>query len=180
MEKRSVIFIYGASGSGTTTLGEYVANTLGYKHLDTDQFYWMPTNPMYTTKRDPKERVILMKSEIEANRHVVLSGSLSGWGDSLIPYFTLAVRVETGTEIRLQRLREREYKKFGARIQPGGDMYQIHQEFLDWASRYDTGSVTMRSKENHDEWQKLLQCKQIIVNGENSLDYNYGVIRKYL
>lgn len=28
---------------------------------------------------------------------------------------------------------------------PGGDMYEIHMEFIEWAGKYDTGSVNMRS-----------------------------------
>lgn len=35
---------------------------------------------------------------------------------------------------------------------------------------YDSGSVDMRSKAMHDRWQKLLQCKLIIVNGAQPMD----------
>jgi hypothetical protein len=62
--------------------------------------------------------------------------------------------------------------KFGERISPGGDMYIHHIEFIEWARKYDTGSVDMRSKAKHDEWQKLLQCKQIVLNGADDLEEN--------
>lgn len=51
----------------------------------------------------------------------MISGAISGWGDVLIPYFTLAVRVETDAEVRIERLRKRERDHFGSRIDPGGD-----------------------------------------------------------
>lgn len=78
----------------------------------------------------------------------------------MIPLFILAIRLVTDTEIRIERLKLREAQKFGARIMPEGDMYTNHVEFIEWVRRYDTGSVNMRSKAEHDEWQKLLLCKR--------------------
>jgi len=45
------------------------------------------------------------------------------WGDDLIPYFTLVVRVITD-----------------------GDMHQNHMGFIEYATAYDTGDINMRSK----------------------------------
>lgn len=38
----------------------------------------------------------------------------------------------------------------------------------------------MRSKAKHDDWQKLLMCRQIIVNGEDHLMYNLELIKDSL
>jgi hypothetical protein len=55
----------------------------------------------------------------------VLSGSLDGWGDPLIPLFDLMVFVVVPTEVRLQRLRERETRRFGAAaVATGGWRHQ--------------------------------------------------------
>jgi len=102
----------------------------------------------------------------------VISGSLVDWGDELIPLFTLVIRLVTDTGIRMERLKAREKQKFGDRIMPGGDMYTNHTEFIEWARKYDTGSVDMRSKAKHDEWQKLLLCKQIVLDGADDLEEN--------
>lgn len=48
-------------------------------------------------------------------------------------------------------------------------MYENHQAFLDWASRYDTGDIAMRSKACHDEWMKLLPCPRTSVTGDMPL-----------
>lgn len=95
----------------------------------------------------------------------VLSGSLVGWGDALIPDFTLAVRVVTDTPTRLARIKQREYARFGARILPGGDMYDHHQAFLQWAAGYDDGGLDTRSAVLHNEWQKQLACPILTVDG---------------
>jgi len=41
---KNVIHIYGASGSGTSTLGRKISEESGYKFLDTDDYLWLPTN----------------------------------------------------------------------------------------------------------------------------------------
>jgi uridine kinase len=102
------------------------------------------------------------------------------WGDDLISYFTLVVRVVTDKDVRIERLMKREKKNFGSRIEIGGDMYQNHVEFIEWAAAYDTGDIDMRSKAKHDQWQKLLKCKQITVNGEDDLKYNLELIKNAL
>ena len=43
------------------------------------------------------------------------------------------------TNVRIKRLQQRERDRFGDRILIGGDMHAIHEEFIDWASRYDAG-----------------------------------------
>ncbi len=177
MKMKNVIYVYGASGSGTSTLGRKISEELGYKFMDTDDYFWLPTNPKYTTKRRKEERLALMKKDILENDNVVISGSLVDWGDELIPLFTLAIRLVTDTEIRVERLKNREKQKFGDRIMPEGDMYTNHIEFMEWARKYDTGSVNMRSKAQHDEWQKLLLCKQIVLDGADALEENFKKVQ---
>ncbi len=179
MYKR-VIHIYGASGSGTSTLGKFISEKLGYTFMDTDDYFWLPTNPKYTKKRERTERLQMMEKDILPSENVVVSGSLVDWGDDLIPYFTLAVRVITDSKVRIERLIEREAKHFGSRIESGGDMHQEYLEFIEWAAAYDTGDVTMRSKALHDDWQKLLKCMHINVNGEENLAYNLRIIKDNL
>ena len=175
--KRQVIHIFGASGSGTSTLARKICDELGYAMMDTDDYFWMPTDPPFTTKRSVEERIQLIHRDIEASENVVISGSLVGWGDVLIPTFTLAIRIVTDTDIRIMRIKEREFSRFGERICVGGDMYEAHQAFLQWASSYDTGDVHMRSKAEHDEWQKLLECKLLVIDGAKDLEVNFQYVK---
>jgi adenylate kinase family enzyme len=174
---KSVIHIYGASGSGTSTLGRFISEQFGYTFMDTDDYFWLPTNPKYIEKREKTERLEMMKKDILSSDKVVISGSLVGWGDELIPYFTLVVRVVTDKNIRIERIKAREKKNFGPRIEVGGDMYKNHIAFIEWAAAYDTGDTNMRSKAEHDQWQQLLKCKQIILNGEVDLKYSLELIK---
>lgn len=177
---KQVIHIYGASGSGTSTLGRAVGEALGFTWLDSDSYFWRPTNPPYTTKRGIAERLNAMNRDIDAAENVVLSGSLTDWGDALTPRFTLAVRVETDTPTRLARIREREYRKFGERILPGGDMYETHMNFLTWAAGYDDGGLETRSRAKHDAWESMLQCPILRVDGTDEVERNVEKIRRAL
>ncbi|MDE6891742.1 MAG: shikimate kinase [Lachnospiraceae bacterium] len=172
MEKQ-VIHIYGASGSGTSTIGRFICEKTGYYFMDTDDYFWEPTNPPFTAKRKIPDRIALMRRDIAKYESVVISGSLVDWGDELIPLFTLAVRVETDTAVRIERLKKRERERFGNRIDIGGDMFENHREFIEWAASYDSGGLDMRSKAKHDEWQKLLQCPQILLDGTQPAEKNF-------
>ena len=105
---KEVIHIYGASGSGTSTLGRYLGDKFGYFFMDTDDYFWLPTDPPYTKKRDKALRLEMMKHDLAQTDKAVISGSLVDWGEELIPLFTLALRLETNTELRIKRLKQRE------------------------------------------------------------------------
>lgn len=174
----NIIHIFGAAGSGTTTLGSKICRELGYAHMDTDDYFWMPTDPRFTQKRPRKERIELMAADIAHFNNAVISGSLVDWGDALIPYFTLAVRLETEQSIRIERLIRREKERFGSRIEPGGDMRRQHLEFIEWAKAYDNGGIDIRSKAMHDKWQKSLSCKLIILDGADDLETNFEKVKE--
>lgn len=177
---KQVIHIYGASGSGTSTIGKFIADKLGYFFMDTDDYFWEPTNPPYTIKRKVSDRIALMQKDIAKHNGVVISGSLVDWGDELIPLFTLVIRVETDTAIRIDRLKRREREQFGSRIDPGGDMYENHRDFISWAASYDSGGLDMRSKAKHDEWQKQVQCRHILLDGSLPVEKNFEIIKRNL
>lgn len=176
--QKQVIHIFGASGAGTSTLGMYISKKMGYYFMDTDDYYWKKTDPPYMIKRKTSDIIKLIKRDIENNTKIVLSGSLVDWGDIFIPYFTLAIRIETDTELRIKRLRKREKENYGNRIEKSGDMYEHYLKFISWAASYDHGDLNMRSKAKHDQWQKRLQCPLIILDGSESIENNFELIMK--
>lgn len=57
--------------------------------MDTDDYFWQPTNPPYTKKRNVDERLAMMKSDIEKAEKVVNSGSHVAWEMNLYLYLHL-------------------------------------------------------------------------------------------
>ena len=82
---KHIVHIYGPCGSGTSTLGREIGRRLGFRFLDTDDFFWLPTDPQYTQKRPLEERLALLEEELDKPGDVVLSGALIPWGNPLIP-----------------------------------------------------------------------------------------------
>ena len=177
---KNVIHIFGASGAGTTTLGRKIASELGFFFMDTDDYFWLPTEIPFTVKRPVEERLRLIMRDIEEHENAVLSGSLTEWGDVLMPFFTLAVRVETETSVRIERLKARESARFADRIREGGDMHKEHLNFLAWAARYDEGDMSMRSRSHHDAWQKKLSCPVLTLDGANDPEDNFSKVKSAL
>src|SRR6266481_617313 len=146
------IHILGASGSGTTTLGEALAKHLGLHHADTDTFFWMPADPPYTTRRPPEDRLALLLQQLPTTGHWVLSGSALKWATPLEPFYDLIVFLWLDPAVRMERLRQREFRRYGARVMSGGDMIAASAEFLAWADAYDTAGPVQRSLVAHVAW----------------------------
>ncbi|NIY95238.1 adenylate kinase [Salipiger sp. HF18] len=159
------IYLIGASCSGVSTLGATLSAQMGVPLLDVDDFYWMPTNPPFTTKRLPEDRVRLIQQRQSQTDGWVLSGSFMGWGDILIEHVEIIAFLYTPTAIRLRRLESREARRHGDRILPGGDMYEGHLAFRDWASRYDDPSFTGRNLAQHERWLKAQTAPVLRLDG---------------
>ncbi len=173
------IHIFGASGTGTTTLARAIAQRVNGKHLDSDSYFWQKTDPPFTSKREPADRLVLIQGDVAGHENWVLSGSLCGWGDPLMESFTAAVFLELDPTIRLERLVLREKERYGARILPGGDMHQQHVEFLEWARSYDFAKSPTRSFDLHEQWMQKLKCPLIRLDSNAAIrDLCGDVFRK--
>ena len=170
------IHILGASGSGTTTLGRALAARLQCSHFDADDYFWLPTDPPFTTQRERTARQHLLMDALTAHDAWVLSGSLCGWGDVAISLFELVVFLAIPHNRRMACLRHREHARFGERILPGGDMYEQSQAFLAWAASYDEGGLDIRSKRLHEQWLSTLPCPIVCFEGEYSIEEQIAVL----
>ena len=140
------IHIFGASGSGTTTISQKVCGHTGYSHFDSDSYFWRPPPPdPFTVTRGRGDYAALMDRDLNSSPHWVLSGSVTGWYDELVSVFDLIVFVYVPTDIRMERLRRREAERYGDAILPGNSRHQASAEFIEWASAYDSGTRSGRS-----------------------------------
>ena len=160
------VHIVGASGTGTTTIGRALADTWSVPHADVDDYFWEPTDPPYSTQRDPARRVELMEAMFAPRPAWVLSGSIMGWGEALIPRFDVVVFITLEPTVRLARLRRREHQRYGSRIDPGGDLEAANSEFLTWAAGYDDPGFAGRSRAFHDAWLAALPCPVLALDGD--------------
>ena len=155
------IHITGASGTGTSTLGQLLAGRLGSQPFDTDDFYWLPTDPPFCDRRPIARRLALMGEMFLPRADWVLSGSLSGWGDPAIARFTHVIFLSLAPGPRLARLRARERRRYGTAILPGGPRHEAFRGFLDWAMSYEDDTFQGRTRKMHEAWLARLPCPVI-------------------
>jgi adenylate kinase family enzyme len=153
-----------------STLGTALAEALSAVQLDTDDFFWMPTEPPFTDKRPMPERLERLEAALDAADCWVLSGSALGWGEPLVPRFDLVVFLHLPPEVRLARLFARERARYGDRIAPGGDMHAQHLDFMDWCRSYDTATDFSRNLHLHNRWLAALPCPVLRIEGAPSVD----------
>jgi len=163
------IHITGAAGSGTTTLGRALAARLGARHLDTDDYFWTLTQPPYQIRREPAERLRLLSHDLDQDNHWILTGGVDGWGASLPPRFELVIFLYLPPATRMARLADRERRRFGPAIDPGGPMHADHIAFMKWAAAYETGAAE-RSLARHRVWLAALSCPVLQLDSEKPLE----------
>ena len=174
------IHILGASASGTTTLAKALYERTGYHHFDTDDYYWIKTDVPFTVAREVGERLAMLESDLTKPPKWILSGSLCGWGDGLIPYFDLVVFLSIPKEIRIKRLIERETQRYGAEIGQNGKRHQLHTEFVQWAFDYDEAGTHMRSRALHEAWLSKLPCPILRIEGDLSVEERVNTVLSML
>ncbi len=146
------LLVTGASGAGSTSLGRALADRLSIPHGDSDDYFWLPTVPPYQDPRPAAERLSLMESVFLPRDSWVLSGSLMGWGEPVMPRVDAVVFLTLGARERLARLESREAGRYGEAIAPGGPLAQAHREFLEWAQGYDDPDFDGRSLASQTRW----------------------------
>ncbi|MCF7688160.1 MAG: AAA family ATPase [Cephaloticoccus sp.] len=160
------IQITGASGSGTTTLGLALSQLLGWKQIDADDYYWLPTTPPFQEKRDSTERLKWIMKDLQSEQGAIATGSVIGWGRELEDAFDLIVYLHIPAEIRLQRLKDREIERHG----------EINPEFIEWASRFDEGDLTVRSRQLIEKWMGERQAQILRLEGDLSVEERVAVV----
>ncbi len=164
------IHILGASGSGTTTLGQHLYERTGIPHFDSDYYYWLPTSPPFLEKRDPAERLALLRKDLTGLKSYLLTGSVIQWGDALKSEFDLVIFLHVPPEIRLERLRRRELERYGAVIHTNPERNRQYEEFMTWAAGYDREDFSGRSKVSQERWLEGLECHLLRIEGDTTIE----------
>ena len=161
MNKPKGIIIFGANGSGKTTLGRELARILKYKYMDHEDYAFNDSEIPYTNERPHEECTELLFADIKRSCGFVLSAVTGDFGGEVLQHYNLAVFISAPLEVCVERIRQREYDKFGDRVCEGGDMYEQHLKFVDF--------VTTRSLKHLKEWEETLMCP--IINVDGTKDY---------
>lgn len=164
------VLICGLNGAGKSTLGKALAEKLGYIFIDAEDLYFPKTdlNYIYASPRTREEVEKLLLCKINVNRNFVFATVKGDYGETIYPFIQYIVLIDVPKDIRLQRIKNRSYQKFGNRMLPGGDLYEQEKRFFDL--------VESRSEKTVEEWLNTINCPIIRVDGTKPVEENISHI----
>lgn len=164
------IIICGLNGTGKSTLGKALAEKLHFYFIDNEDLYFPKTdiNYKYSFPRTHEEVGKLLFEEIKAHENFVFASVKGDYGESIYPFFQYIVLIDAPKDIRIQRVKNRSFQKFGDRMLFGRDLYEQEERFFDL--------VKSRPENIVEEWAQSLNCPIIRVDGTKPIEENTDFI----
>lgn len=100
------------------------------------------------------------------------SSTNGDYGKNIYPCLRYAVFISVPKDIRMERVKNRSFQKFGNRMLPGGDLYEQEEKFFDFARD--------RTENFVEEWIASLSCPVIRVDGTEPVEENIKLIMEQI
>lgn len=164
------IIICGLNGAGKSTLGKALAEKLHFHFIDNEDLYFpkIDSNNIFASPRTREEVGRLLFHEIKAHGDFVFASVKGDYGEMIYPFFRYVVLIDVPKDIRMGRVRNRSFRKFGDRMLSGGDLYEQEERFF--------ALVESREESTVEEWVRPLGCPVIRVDGTGSVEENVDFI----
>lgn len=160
------ILICGLNGAGKSTLGKALAEKLQFHFIDNEDLYFPKTDSsyIYAYSRNREEVEKLLLDEIKVHEKFVFTSVIGDYREEIRFMFQFIILISLPRDIRIQRVKNRSFQKFGSRILPGGDLYEHEEQFLDF--------VKARPENLAEEWVKSMDCPVIRIDGTKTVEEN--------
>jgi len=164
------IIICGLNGSGKSTLGKILAEKLHFYFIDIENLYFPKTEPnyLYSSPRTRKEVEKLLLHEVKTHKNFILASVKGDYGEEIYSFIQYAILLEVPKHVRLKRVKNRSFQKFGNRMLSGGDLYEQEEKFFHLVESRDENIV--------EEWVKSLTCPVMRIDGTKPIDENTNFI----
>lgn len=164
------IIVCGLNGSGKSTIGRALSEKLRFHFIDNENLFFpkIDSNYIYASPRSREEAVKLLMNEVRIHENFVFAAVKGDYGKEILPFYQYAVLIDVPKDIRLSRVRNRSFQKFGNRMLPGGDLYEREEAFFDM--------VGSRTDNYVEEWVQSLNCQIIRIDGTKPTDENTRLI----
>ncbi|ALS01557.1 hypothetical protein ATZ33_09295 [Enterococcus silesiacus] len=172
--------LIGASGTGKSTLGNYIAEKKHIKWIDTDDYLWK--DKTFSENYPIEQRLKLYHDDREKFDHFVVSGSVFSWNPTGFTDRDLLVFLTIDDEQRFQRLIKREITRAGATsvwLDPQGNQTN---DFLDWCKTYYTAKDPSDIGTFAEHSYQIAHSKSPVLKLDSSqpLDISYQLIKQKL
>lgn len=156
----------GLNGCGKSTLGRALAQKIGFHFIDNEELFFTrnAADEPYQNPRSRAEVEKLLMEEVRKHGDFVLAAVREDYGKEILPLYRYAVLMEVPKEIRMERIRNRSFQKFGSRMRAGGELYEQEEAFFRTAAS--------RPEDYAAAWTRTLDCPVLSVDGTRPVDEN--------
>ena len=164
------IIICGLNGAGKSIFGKALAEKLGCYFIDSEDLYFSKQSDGYnfSSQRTDREAKEILFNKIEKHNDFVFASVKGNYREDFYSFINYVVLLNVPKDIRLQRVKDRSYRKFGNRILPNGDLYEQEKVFFE--------SVKSRNENFVEEWVQSLDCTTIRLDGTKPVEENVNLI----
>ena len=164
MRKR--IIVCGLNGAGKSTFGRALAKELDCAFFDIEDFYFPDRREgdAYVSSIPREEVSSRLLAALKESSAFVLASVTADYGGAAEACFDLAVFLHVPDEVRMQRVRTRSFSKFGARMLPGGDLYEQEERFF--------SLVINRTEERVSSWLERTGIPVVHLDGTLPVEEN--------
>lgn len=164
------IVVCGLNGSGKSTLGKSLADALGFHFVDSESLFFKKSDSKdtYAFPRSHKEVNAILLDEVRGHDNFVFASVKGDYGKDIVPFYKYIVLIYAPKDIRLQRVKNCSFQKFGKRILPGGDLYEREKSFFEM--------VSSRTERDVEEWVRSISCPIIQIDGTRPIEENINLI----
>ncbi len=164
------MIVCGLNGTGKSTLGRALAEKLHFYFIDNEDLYFPKTDPayIYAAPRTREEVETLLFNEIEKHENFVFASVKGDYGERIYPFYQYAVLIEVPKAIRIERVKNRSFQKFGNRMLFGGDLFEQEERFFDF--------VKSRAEDTVEKWIQSLKCPIIRIDGTKPIEENINLV----
>lgn len=168
------IIICGLNGTGKSTLGKALAEKLHFYLIDNEDLYFPKTDTsyIYASPRTRQEVEKLLLKEMKEHENFIFASVKGDYGEAVYPFFQYAILMDVPKDIRIKRVKNRSFQKFGNRMLSGGDLYEREERFFDF--------VQSRAENTVEKWIQSLSCPIIRIDGTKPIEENINLIIKQI
>lgn len=110
----------------------------------------------------------MLWNEVRTHENFVFASVKGDYGENIYPFFQYVVLIDVPKDIRIQRVRNRSFQKFGERILTGGDLHEQEEKFFDL--------IKSRSENTVEDWVQSLKCPVLRIDGTKTIEENVDFI----
>lgn len=174
------IQLIGASGTGKSTLGSYIAKKEQIKWIDTDHYIWK--DGTFTQAYSIEQRMAKYNSDRENFTQFVASGSVFAWNPTGFTDRDLLVFLSLNDEQRFKRLIKRERERGGSSSLWLDKAGNPTNDFLEWCKTYYTAksAADVGTFAEHTYQIEHAKCPVLKLDSNQSLEVLYQQIMEHL